>query len=258
MYLIAAMLENPHLYLDPYISALIPSILTCLVGRSLGPPLTLSSSIADHLATYPLRDLAASLFSSIARKYGTSSQTLKPRLARTCLKHFLDPSKPSATNYGGVVGLLAIGGGGKGGNASEMTRSVIVPNLKTFGDLILREALHPSEGEAGSAERREGKRKEADVLARTLVKAIAEVEEDDLWSGSSGRRVSSKSLGAGGENGVEEGANPDTVMAITMTNGEGEALMGRLREKAGETMAEKVAEIGVGGLVQKLLRLLEG
>ena len=160
-----------------------------------------------------------------------------------------------------MVGLLAIGGGGgggeKGGNASEMTRSVIIPNLKTFGDLILREALHPSEGEGGSEERREGKRKEADVVARTLIKAIAEVEEDDLLAGSNAGKVSSN-LGAAGENGVEEGADSDAVMAMTMTNGEGEALMGRLREKAGETMAEKVAEIGGGGLVQKLLRLLEG
>ena len=213
MQLVAAMLDNPHLYMDPYVSALIPSILTCLIGRNLGPSLSLTSTEADFLASYPLRDLSASLFKSIAQKYAPSSHTLKPRLARTCLKHFLDPSKPLATNYGGIIGLQAVGG-------QEVGRAIVIPNLKNFGDLILKEAY---------ADEREGKRKEADVIMKTLVKVVMEVDEI---------RVST-----GGESSVE--------------NGQGEALMGKLKGLAGETVAEKMKEVGGGEVVEKLARLLQ-
>ena len=217
MHLVSAMLENPHLYLDPYISALIPSILTCLIGRNLGPSIAPSSSTpAEHLATYPLRDLAASILKSIAKKYSTSSHTLKPRLARTCLKHFLDPSKPLATNYGGIIGLLSIG------NNAEVTRSILIPNFKSFGELILKDAFVADVGE--------GRRKEAEVVIRTLVKAIREV--DDVSSVVNSRKTNAQ-------------------------NGEGEALMGRLREGVGETVADKVLEVGGGEVVSKLVSLLD-
>ena len=234
MHLVAAMLENPHLYLDPYISALIPSILTCLIGRNLGPsiitPSSSSSTVADHLATYPLRDLAASVLKSITKKYSSSSHTLKPRLARTCLKHFLDPSKPLATNYGGIIGLLQ-SIGGNNNNSTEVTRSIIIPNLKTFGDLILKDAFATTTTTTDGLEGG-GRRKEAEVIMRKLVKAVADVDISVSPAGRTG--------------------------GVTATqNGEGEALVGRLREGVGDTVAEKVLEIGGAGVVGKLVRLLD-
>ena len=101
---------------------MVPPVLTCLVGRHLG-------SSPTPTAHYPLRDHAASILGSIAEKYAKSSHTLRPRLARTCLKHFLDPAKPLGTTYGGIKGLVAIGG-------SEVVRVLVVPNLKDF-EMIL-------------------------------------------------------------------------------------------------------------------------
>lgn len=46
-------------------------------------------------------------------------------MARTCLKHFLDPAKPLGTSYGGIKGLVAVGG-------PEVVRVLVVPNLKDF------------------------------------------------------------------------------------------------------------------------------
>lgn len=120
--LTSAMLENKSLYVDPYVASLVPPILTCLVGRHLGPP-------GDSLAHFPLRRLAASVLSTVTRKYGKSSHMLKPRLARTCLKHFLDPTKPLGANYGGIIGLQAIGG-------AEIIRASVVPNLKEYTTMM--------------------------------------------------------------------------------------------------------------------------
>lgn len=101
---------------------MIPSVLTCLIGRTLGSGI----GSLDH---FDLRDLAASLLAHLCRKYSKSSKTLKPRLARSCLKNFLDPKKPFGTHYGAILGLSAAGG-------ADTVRVLIVPNLKEYGGLI--------------------------------------------------------------------------------------------------------------------------
>ena len=126
MQLTTAMLDNESLYVDPYIASIVPPVLTCLVSPRLGA----SSNPLEH---YPLRALAASLLGLIAKKYAKSSHILKPRLARTCLKHFLDPNKPFAVHYGAILGIQAVGG-------REAVRVLIVPNLKDYGKL-LQEAI---------------------------------------------------------------------------------------------------------------------
>ncbi|KAI9788599.1 MAG: hypothetical protein M1835_002185 [Candelina submexicana] len=122
MQLTSAMLDNKSLYVDPYVASIVPPVLTCLVGRRIGE----NSASLSHFA---LRDLAASLISMIAKKYAKSSHTLKPRLARTCLKHFLDPNKPLGVHYGAIIGLKAIGG-------AETVRVLLIPNLKPYESMI--------------------------------------------------------------------------------------------------------------------------
>ncbi|KAI9829661.1 MAG: hypothetical protein M1819_006032 [Sarea resinae] len=154
MHLTSAMLDNSSLYVDPYISSIIPPVLTCLVGRHLGPTQT-------PLASYPLRSLASSLITSISQKYAKTSHTLKPRLARTCLKHFLDPSKPLGVHYGAILGLAGIGG-------ADVVKVLIVPNLKEY-DSVLAEAL-------GSMQ--EGRRREAEMVVQALMEALARLEQN--------------------------------------------------------------------------------
>ena len=87
---------------EQQIASLVPPILTCLIGRQLG-------GTADLSEQFALRDLAAALLGLIATKYSHSSHTLKPRLARSCLKTLLDPSKPFGAHYGAIIGLHAVG-----------------------------------------------------------------------------------------------------------------------------------------------------
>lgn len=99
-----------------------PSILTCLIGRQLGG----AADVAEQCA---LRDLAASLLGLIAKKYSHSSHMLKPRLVRSCLKSFLDPSKPFGAHYGAVIGMQAVGG-------AEVIRVLMIPNLSEYSKLL--------------------------------------------------------------------------------------------------------------------------
>ncbi|KAL1956804.1 hypothetical protein VTO42DRAFT_6754 [Malbranchea cinnamomea] len=119
-----ALIQNKSLYVDPYVASLIPPVLTCVIGRQLG-------NNVDPLEQFALRELSASLIGMIAKKYSHSSHTLKPRLARTFLKNFLDPGKPFGTHYGAIIGLHAIGG-------PDVIRELILPNLPTY-ELVLKD-----------------------------------------------------------------------------------------------------------------------
>ncbi|KAI4126112.1 MAG: hypothetical protein LQ338_003917 [Usnochroma carphineum] len=156
MQLTSALLDNKHLYVDPYVASIIPPVLTCLVGRHLG-------SSPDPLSHHPLRNIAAALLGSLCKKYAKSSHTLKPRLARTCLKHFLDPTKPLGSNYGGIIGLQAIGG-------TEVVRALILPNVKEYESL-----LHEPLEDEGSP-----KQAEAEAVLTALVGALQTLEDDTL------------------------------------------------------------------------------
>jgi transcription initiation factor TFIID subunit 6 len=126
MLLTAAMISNKTLFIDPYVAALVPPVLTCLIGRHLGPEG--SDNLADQ---YKLRDIAASLIGQMATKYGSSSLQLRPRLARTCLKLFLDPSRGLTEHYGAISGISAIGG-------PEGIRSLVLPNIKAYEYVITK------------------------------------------------------------------------------------------------------------------------
>ncbi|KAL6722214.1 histone H4-like TAF Taf6, SAGA complex subunit [Lecanora helva] len=157
IHLTTAMLENKSLYIDPYIASLIPPVLTCLVGRRLG-------NSPDPLVHYPLRRLAASVLSTITKIYSKSSHMLKPRLARTCLKNFLDPSKSVQAHYGAIIGLQAIGG-------PELVRALIVPNLKEY-EAFLLEAIEDTEGSPNQ--------KGGEMVVEALVEALMSLEADAL------------------------------------------------------------------------------
>ncbi|SAL95088.1 hypothetical protein [Absidia glauca] len=119
-----SILNNEHLFVEPYLHQLIPSILSCLVGRNICEhPLE-----QDHWST---RDRAASLISSICDKYGKSYHTLQPRIAKALLRAYLDPTKPLTTQYGAIKGLSQLG--------SEVTRVLVVPNIKQDSDTVMTE-----------------------------------------------------------------------------------------------------------------------
>ena len=156
MILLTSLLDNPSLYIAPYVPSIVPSVLTCLIGKNLG-----SANQDGPTVHFALRDYAASLLSSIARKFGPSSSTLNPRIARSCLKHFLDSHKPFGTHYGAILGLTMIAG-------PDGVLTLILPNLKAY-DLHLREGLQD-----------EMKREQAEYVVEAIMKALATLEQETV------------------------------------------------------------------------------
>lgn len=152
MELAEALIQNPNLFLDPYAAALSAPVLTCLMSRKLGGSDDGTDAVHDQ---YRLREMAASLLGTIARNYSTTNQLLRPKLTRTCLKHFLDPSKTPAVLFGAISGLSAAGG-------PEAVRVLMLPALKSFDGMILKPLRE--KGEASTVE--------YEALVGAIMKAI--------------------------------------------------------------------------------------
>ncbi|KAG0343586.1 hypothetical protein BG004_005194 [Podila humilis] len=120
MAMVRAILDNDNLFVEPYLHQLMPTVLTCVVGKRLG-----ESPQEDH---WTLRSTATNILLSICSKYGSSYHTLQPRVTRTLLRAFLDPEKPLTTHYGAILGLTRLG--------NEVFKTLVVPNLKTYSSLI--------------------------------------------------------------------------------------------------------------------------
>jgi transcription initiation factor TFIID subunit 6 len=156
MELTSAMISNPTLFIDPYAISLCAPAVTCLLGRRIG-----SESPDEAQNQYQLRELCASLIGLIAKKYTKSSKLLKPRLARTFLKHFLDPTKPLPVHYGAISGLTAVGG-------RETVRTLIIPNIKAYETILVRAAN----------ENRGNNSVDVEIVIGAIMKAISTLRDD--------------------------------------------------------------------------------
>ena len=148
MHIIEALTRNVKLNLAPYVASMVPPVLTCLIGRNLGPGtapnVSANAAASSPLDHFQLRDLAAGLLKHLCNTYSKHAHNLKPRLARTCLKTFLDPRKTLGAHYGAIIGFAALGGG-------EIIKSLVIPNLKEYED-VLRGPLSGAEGDIKKAE----------------------------------------------------------------------------------------------------------
>ncbi|EPZ33902.1 transcription initiation factor TFIID subunit 6 [Rozella allomycis CSF55] len=120
MRMIDALLDNKNIFIEPYLHQLMPIILTCLVGKTLCK--------APNENHWSLREFSAGLVAKICNQFKTTYSTIQPRLTKTLLKIFLDPSKPLTSHYGAILGLSKLG--------HEVVKIMIIPHLKMYGDLL--------------------------------------------------------------------------------------------------------------------------
>ncbi|XP_050219604.1 transcription initiation factor TFIID subunit 6-like [Mercurialis annua] len=120
-----SLLQNPHLHVEPYLHQLMPSLVTCVVAKRLG------NRLSDN--HWELRDFSANLVALICKRFGHIYHNLQPRVTRTLLHAFLDPSKSFPQHYGAVKGLAALG--------SNVVRLLILPNLEPYLLLLEPEML---------------------------------------------------------------------------------------------------------------------
>lgn len=187
MELVKALLENKNLHMSPYIAAIIPPVLTCLVGKRLGPSTTSPLYAADTTALpaqYGLRDFAASILNKLYdQKYADATPTLKPRLARTLLKHLLTSSpQPLGAYYGVIRGLCGVAG-------AEGVRKLLIPNL-----LVLDEALKAERDEmipGGNEDQTKERLKEIDAVTAAVINGLQLIKQDSVPGDNHDEQVSS-------------------------------------------------------------------
>ncbi|GAP91365.2 putative transcription initiation factor TFIID subunit 6 [Rosellinia necatrix] len=159
MELTNALISNAYIFVDPYASALCAPVLTCLLGRRLG-----SESGSDAVKEqYQLREVAASLIGQLASKYSLSNKLLRPKLTRSCLKAFLNPTMPPQVWYGAILGILAAGG-------REAIKVLVLPNLNAFDSTMLQPLR----------ERGEASRVDFEMVVGGILKAAQALADEDM------------------------------------------------------------------------------
>ena len=126
---ILALVDNKTIFLDPYVHALMPCILTLLLAKRIGPVIKLTQENKEEWqdalkSQLAIREFAAILLQHIIKVYGSSYSTLRPRITRTLLRALLDSTKPVGTQYGALLGLKNMG--------NEVLKLVLLGNLKVW------------------------------------------------------------------------------------------------------------------------------
>ncbi|CAH2033389.1 unnamed protein product [Thlaspi arvense] len=148
MRLARSLLHNPHVHIEPYLHQLMPSVITCLIAKRLGKRLS-----DNH---WDLRNLAASTVASTCKRFGHVYHNLLPRVTRSLLHTFLDPTKALPQHYGAILGMVALG--------LNVVRFVVLPNLEPYLLLLLPEMVPEKQKD-------EGKRHEAWLVYGVLMVA---------------------------------------------------------------------------------------
>lgn len=226
LHFISALLDNRNLHIAPYVASLVPPVLTCLVGKRLTSssttPITTGGGLPPH---YALRTLAASLLHALTRKDLTAATpTLKPRLARTLLKHLLATSpQPLGTYYGAILGLNDLAG-------AEGVRALVLPNLGALDDVLKESLADITPG--GSEEATKARRREVDAVVEAVVVGLEMLERERS--------------GVGGQDG---GPAVDGEMETEVGEEERKGVVSRL----GEVVGERVCAFGRRALVRTVL-----
>ncbi|SCU81274.1 LAFA_0C03752g1_1 [Lachancea sp. 'fantastica'] len=181
--MIYSLLSNEHVFLDPYIHSLMPSILTLLLAKKLGgsqPPRTTKeqtedsktdgiSSFEDFLdKTNALRDFAASLLHHVLKKFPQVYKSLKPRVMRTLLKTFLDTNRSFGTYYGCIKGVTVLG--------PESVR-FFLGNLQSWASLVFEEHATDS-GKEGETVTRKFSDLESNLLCEVIINSLLVLKAD--------------------------------------------------------------------------------
>ncbi|KAK4332827.1 Transcription initiation factor TFIID subunit 6 [Rhodotorula toruloides] len=136
-----AMLENPTLFVEPYLHQLTPPILTCLLTSAL-PPVP-----SDTYPSPPtIRTLAASLLHLLLERHAYAYPSLLPRVTKTLLRGLAGENRGLGARWGAARGLsgIVVGVGaepatGGTGGGNKAVREWIGGGLKPLGEMIERE-----------------------------------------------------------------------------------------------------------------------
>lgn len=137
-----ALLVNPHIFIEPYLHQLMPSILSVLLtassleSNSKGPTRQVGTG-------YTVRAHAALLLCHIATHYGKTYPSLRPRIVATLLKALLAGTNPcpNATERTGAEALAASQASHTAPTASVATKLGALLGLRCLGSAVVETFL---------------------------------------------------------------------------------------------------------------------
>ncbi|QOU22352.1 hypothetical protein BRETT_002529 [Brettanomyces bruxellensis] len=102
--------------------------LNAFLAKNIGPTKGTPEELKQH---FKVRELSASILEKIIVEYGSSYNTLKPRVTRTLLRAFLSSTTKTSvgTQFGAIRGMKSLG--------PEVIRIIFVGNLKNWSTLVL-------------------------------------------------------------------------------------------------------------------------
>ncbi|CAH1451016.1 unnamed protein product [Lactuca virosa] len=121
MRLVRSLVQNPHLHMEPYLIQLMPSVMTCLVAKTL-----------NNNNHWELRNFTANLVASICRRFGHGYHNLQLRVTRTLVDAFMDPAKALTQHYGAIKGITALGS-----SVLKMIPNLLSPPTHTINGKLL-------------------------------------------------------------------------------------------------------------------------
>jgi len=132
-----AMLENPTLFVEPYLHQLTPPILTCLLTSSLPTP----SSRDVYPSPLTIRTLAASLLHLVLERHSYAYPSLLPRITKTLLRGLASENRGLGSRWGAARGLSGIVVGGVGAEPSSSSSGSNTTSLQGGGNRAIRDFI---------------------------------------------------------------------------------------------------------------------
>eukprot|EP00056_Hartaetosiga_gracilis_P022605 m.31785 g.31785 ORF g.31785 m.31785 type:complete len:434 (-) comp9733_c0_seq3:77-1378(-) len=116
----SALLKNPHVYVETYLTPIIPMVMTCVVGRRLGP-----HGNNEH---WDVRKRAGEVVVEMCNKYSSTYHDLQRRVLKTFYDALLDKKKSISTHYGSFLAISLFGAQ----TADEMLIDIIPEYISIF------------------------------------------------------------------------------------------------------------------------------
>ncbi|KAI5191599.1 transcription initiation factor TFIID subunit 6 [Nematocida minor] len=108
-----SLIMNKMIFIEPYMHQMLPSLLTCIVGKSIGmDSRNKEETKKNEITNKPgivARQRASATIKYIYDTYSLSYTTLAPRVLNTLLKTWADTSKTPESHYGAIYCLCNLG-----------------------------------------------------------------------------------------------------------------------------------------------------
>ncbi|KAH9386611.1 transcription initiation factor TFIID subunit 6 [Nematocida major] len=127
-----SLIMNKLIFIEPYMHQMLPSLLTCVVGKSIGMDGKEKDACGEDSPRLVARRRASATIKHIYDVYSLSYTTLAPRVLNTLLKTWADSNKTPESHYGAIYCMCNLG--------EKVVEGVVLPFKKEYLEKIDPEA----------------------------------------------------------------------------------------------------------------------